>query len=156
MDACQDGGGVPADAAGEELAAWLKGALYDAAGRRKMTDAKLMERARISKNTLYPLLSGKLGGADDATLAKIAKVLGVPAPRVARLVTYDPPPPPETPGAILRAAQNLLERLGVRLEATSAGADTGDLEAEQILEQEETDPGVRPPRPGDRRVADEG
>lgn len=73
---------MPVDEVGEQVAAWLHAALYDAEGRQNMKDREVIRRAEIAPGTFYNLINGKGGGADNETLARVARALGVSAPRI--------------------------------------------------------------------------
>ena len=86
-----------------------------------MTKEALAAAAGVSPNTVYRILRGE-GEPDEATLGKLAGALGVPAPRVERVLAAGVVGEPQTPIGLVRAARAALERVE-RLLATSADAD---------------------------------
>jgi hypothetical protein len=93
---------------------------------------RLSKAAKVSRATLYRIVDGEAGEIDEETLGKIALALGVPRPRVVRMLyredTYQIPLP--TPSQMLREAQQLLRRAGKMaapgaISPPAAGASSG-------------------------------
>lgn len=131
----------------DEVRAWLELAMLDEAGKPKMTNVALCEKAGIVGDTLYRLLKAK-GEPEEATINRLAAALGVPAPRVERVLRHDRrPPDPETPLLTLRAATGLLRRLEAQL-LTSAETDGEPAAMAKIAARDEERAGAKAaPRP---------
>ncbi|MFZ5624126.1 MAG: hypothetical protein ACOY71_06815 [Gemmatimonadota bacterium] len=81
----------------------------------------LAEKAGISRETLYRLLDGH---ATEKTIAAVARVLGVPAPRFVLLAEPETEP---TALQLLRTAQQTIERAIALLAPEQSGKDTDRL-----------------------------
>jgi hypothetical protein len=109
-------GATVLDPAGKALQEWLKRALLDAEGKPKMSLNQLVEKSRVYKGSLYPILKGEGQGATDETLASLARILKVDPPRVERRVTFDQPEEPNTTLGRLRLTIHELQQLQRDLE----------------------------------------
>lgn len=118
----------------DEVARWLAGALRDAGGRDKMTKTALSKESGVSQDTIYRLLRGE-GEADEETLEKLARTLGVDTPRIERTLRFQESSvrPPTALGLVRSAAADL--RRAEQLLSTSGDAAAGRNQAADNLRE---------------------
>lgn len=140
---------VAVDPVGKALRQWLEEALTDPkTGKPKMTMEQLVERSGVYKGSLYRIKMGRSQRPEPTTLARLARVLGVDPPHIEREVSYEPPPEPETPAAMIRAAIRLLEQAHGEMEARPTKRKAGG-RADPAAEIELAEP--RPRKPNSHR-----
>lgn len=93
----------------DDVARWLEGAMRKQRGSTPMTDSDLIKKSGVGRSTLYRLLRGE-SVADEATLARLSRALGVATPRIVRTLQFDEPPPRLSPLDELLQAQASLDR----------------------------------------------
>lgn len=123
----------------EELRRWLESVLTDGKGELRMPYSQLSEESGVAATTLYRIRDGKGEATIQKSIDKIARVLGVPAPRIMRvLVSEAELAEPTDPLKMIASLESSLQRLRELVAATSSdegrewrllAADASDREA---------------------------